>query len=321
MRLRALAALLQGLALLPAPILAGTNASPQTSPLEQYQQRHQRLQDIGWRLVRGNAAYCDDTRLSISLTLQDMAGFGSPDEARTTIGLERDFAVQSAAAGSPAAKAGLLPNQEIAAIARQDPNLWPSKNRLDWKRLTQAHDLIDAELAEKGMVELSLGAAQPPLIIAGELACASRFELASDDKAAKAEGTRVVIGEHFVGFTYPDEELAAAIAHELAHNLLSHREWLDEHGRVRRNIRLTEREADRMMPWLLANADYDPAAASRFMERWGPRHDGGLFRARTHDGWDERLEAISAEVALVEAQMREAGKADWKRYFRREISD
>lgn len=321
MRSGALAALGLGLAVMPAPAVAEPAKSSTASSLEHYQQRHQQLQDIGWRLVSGNARYCDDAKLSIGLTLQDMAGFGSPGEARSAIGLERDFAVETAAADSPAGLAGLRPNQEVTAIAGHDPNRWPAKDRLDWKRLTRAHDLIDAELATDGAVELSLGHVQSPLVIAGKPTCATRFELASNDKGAKAEGARVVIGEDFVGFTYPDEELAAAIAHELAHNLLRHRAWLNEHGRKRRNIRLTEREADRLMPWLLANGGYDADAAARFMRRWGPRHDGGIFRARTHDGWDERLEAISAEADLVKARMREFAAADWKLHFRREIAD
>ncbi len=80
-------------------------------------------------------------------------------------------------------------------------------------------------------------------------------------------------------------------------------------------MRLTERDADRLMPWLLANAGYDPHAAARFMSRWGPRHGGGLLRKRTHDGWDERVEFIGAEIAVVERLMAEQGSADWSRHF------
>ncbi|TNE28946.1 MAG: hypothetical protein EP350_10280 [Alphaproteobacteria bacterium] len=316
MRSQALAALCLGF------MSPSAHAASTVAPImAQYQEREQRLQDIGWRLVHGNARFCTETRLSIGLTLQDMAGFGSPDAARAALGLSRDFAVQSAAAGSPSALAGLSANLEVRSIAGTDPNRWPAEERRDWRRLTRAHDLIDAELAKIGAVELALEGPQSTLAVRGEMICATRFELASNSKDAKAEGARVIIGETFIGFTYQDEELAAAIAHELAHNLLRHRAWLDANGRKRKDIRLTEREADRLMPWLLANAGYDPAAASRFMQQWGPGHDRGIFRARTHDGWDERLEAISAEVALVEDQMRDSGAADWKQRFRREISD
>ncbi len=302
------------------PARASGAEAASSGVLDQFRQREQLLQDIGWRLARGNAPYCDQAAASIGLTLQDMAGFGAPDLARKSLGLAQDIAVQSVANGSPAALAGLAHNQQVIAIAGEDPNLWPAEKRYDWKRLKRAHDLIDSQLTQHGKVQLSLGGVAAPVTILGLPACASRFELASNDESAKAEGERIVIGEDFAAFAYADDELAAAIAHELAHNLLRHRAWLEVNGRKRRNIRLTEREADRLMPWLLANAGYEPDAAARFMARWGPRHSGGIFRARTHDGWDERLEAIAEEVALVEVQVRKSGSADWRQHFHREIN-
>jgi len=95
--------------------------------------------------------------------------------------------------------------------------------------------------------------------------------------------------------------------------------WLEREGRGRRNIRLTEREADRLMPWLLANAGYQPSAASRFMARWGPDHSGGIFRKRSHDGWDERLEFIEAELVQIDKVRHADGSADWHSHFRRDI--
>ena len=131
----------------------------------------------------------------------------------------------------------------------------------------------------------------------------------------------MIFGEDFVGFTFPEEELAAVIAHELSHNLLAHRAWLDAHGRKRKHVRASEREADRLMPWLLANAGYEPEAALRFMERWGPNHSAGIFRARTHEGWDERAEHIAAEIKRVKSHRAPDGSADWKTHFRRELGE
>ena len=111
--------------------------------------------------------------------------------------------------------------------------------------------------------------------------------------------------------------MAAALAHELAHNLLAHRAWLRKEGRTVGNIRQTEREADRLMPWLLANAGYDPAAAARFFRQWGPRHGGWIFRARTHDGWDERAEFVTAELPKIAAMRAAGGMADWRTGFAR----
>jgi len=50
---------------------------------------------------------------------------------------------------------------------------------------------------------------------------------------------------------------------------------------------------------------------------WGPRHGGWIFRKRTHDGWDERVEFIEAELPLIAAAQAETGKADWRAHFER----
>ena len=134
-------------------------------------------------------------------------------------------------------------------------------------------------------------------------------------KRAVADGSRVIFGRDFAGFAYAEDEFAAAVAHELAHNLLRHRKMFDAVGRSQSLVRLTERDADRMMPWLLYNAGYDPRASVRFMTRWGPKYGGGLLRDRSHDGWDERVEFIEAEIATMEAALAETGKADWSQHF------
>ncbi len=295
--------------------------SAKLTALQEYHALDQRLQDAGWKLVRGNADYCPKTVQSIGLQLQDMVAFKEPSEPRATLGLTGDFAVQTVARGSPSSNAGGLSfGREIERLNAEEVNQWPAEERSHWQRLTRAHDYIDAALAQEGRIMIGL-ASGGDLLIPSEKACATRFELAGGSKRALAEGSRVVIGSKFVGFDYAEDEFAAAIAHELAHNLLGHRAWLDANGRTRKNVRLTEREADRLMPWLLANAGYEPSAAHRFMLRWGPKHDGGLFRGRTHDGWDERAEFIQTEVELIEALQKSptfAG-ADWRTGFRREI--
>lgn len=282
-------------------------------------QLEQRLLDIGWRLVRGNAPFCANAQPRIGLQLHDMASYREPDELRALFGLRGDFAVLAAAQGSPASRAGLASGDEIVAIDGARPGQWPARAHSDWRRTWRAHELIARQLAAHGTITLELAGGRK-LRIAGTPACPSRFELGGKGRRAVADGHRVIVERDFPGLAYGEDELAAALAHELAHNLLGHRAWLAREGRKRRNVRLTEREADRLMPWLLANAGYDPEAAVRFMQRWGPRHSGGILRARSHDGWDERVEFISGELAQVARLRAEHGRADWQRHFRREIA-
>jgi hypothetical protein len=115
-----------------------------------------------------------------------------------------------------------------------------------------------------------------------------------------------------------DELLAAALAHELAHNLLGHRARLDASGRAWSKVKATERQADRLSVWLLANAGYAPDAALRFFERWGPATDLGLFTEPSHDRWKTRVTRIASEIAALRAAMAKDahGDADWPRSFK-----
>lgn len=286
--------------------------------IERYQATDQKLQDIGWKLVTGNAAFCARTVPSIGLQLHDTASYGSPDIARAALGLRGSFAVQTVAKDSPAEKAGAFArNREIALLNTLDPNEWEAKAQFDWERLVRVHDWIDEALKANRAVSFTFadGSSSTPQPVN---VCQTRFEIAAEGKIAVADGERVVFGVEFPGFGYDKAVFAGGVAHELAHNLLGHRAWLKANGRKPRNVRRAEREADRLMPWLLANAGYDPQAAVTFMETWGPKHDGGLFRSRTHDGWDERVEHITAELPRIQTLMASEGQADWATHFVRD---
>nr|WP_298931891.1 hypothetical protein [uncultured Erythrobacter sp.] len=301
------------------PDSANVDYSAERAAIEDFQSLDQRLQDTGWRLARGNAEFCSDTYAATGLQLQDMASYGAPDIARNALSLNRDFAVQTAAKGSPAGASGAFPaNREIMTLGNAEPNLWKADDRLDWKRLKRAHDHIDAELSQSG--KLTVGFADGEAItLTGVKACATRFELTGDNERAVADGSRVVIGARFSGFAFDDDLFAAAIAHELAHNLLGHREWLDTNGRKRRNIRATEREADKLMPWLLANAGYDPAAAGRFFREYQPNSGGALFLSGSHDKWQKRAKAVDAELPRIRATLQNSNQADWSAHVTRLI--
>src|SRR3546814_9337771 len=93
--------------------------------------------------------------------------------------------------------------------------------------------------------------------------------------------------------------LAAAVAHELAHNILRHRERLDAadvdrglfkgFGRSARLFRQTEVEADRLSVWLMRGAGYDPQAAVRLWGRFGTRGGPVLIQPSTHPPRRDRV--------------------------------
>jgi predicted Zn-dependent protease len=78
-------------------------------------------------------------------------------------------------------------------------------------------------------------------------------------------------------------------------------------------VRRTEREADRLSVWLLANAGHDPEAAPRMIRRLGP-HSLFVTASPTHGKASTRAREMLAEIA----DLRAAPDQDWSRRFVRE---
>lgn len=149
--------------------------------------------------------------------------------------------------------------------------------------------------------------------LSGRAACETRFEMsADDDEQAYADGRVVQVTAGMGAFTGEnDAELAAVVAHELAHNILRHVTRTEEAGTPRgytrylgryTNItRSMEEEADRLSVWLLALAGYEPTSPVTFWERFGPGHDSAHPLGRTHDRWTDRVAALNNELAVMRA--------------------
>lgn len=287
-------------------------ASAATSPYATLAAQEARVAAIGFRLTTANATWCErqqpqfgwvwgDPRLYDPVRRRDaLAAYGASDG-------DAPF-VATVAPSSPAAAAGLAAGQAITALGDQ-----PVPDGAD-----------DHPFARITAIETSLAARSPtaPLAVAtktGKTAtltpvagCVSDFRVeASSREAAVADGRMVLVHQGLVAFAPDDDELAAAIAHELAHNILRHRERLDaagvdrglgkQFGRSARLFKQTEIEADRLSVWLLAGAGYDPDAAARFWTRFGQRKGRPLFPPGTHPGWRERVATLQAEAAVIAA--------------------
>jgi len=292
-------------------------ASPLPPAIASLRAQDARVLDLGYRLTTGNARFCHhDRTASAGLLLHDMAAYGDGATLRDLLGLEGDVGVQALVPGGPAERAGLRVDDTVLAIGDMNIADIAMEDDKRWQRIETIREAAEDLLQDTGTLPLTVARPDGPLriVIAGTPACRSRFEIGEGGRAV-ADGHRVVIGPEFAAIDYSDPLLAAVLAHEFAHNLLHHRAWFDANGgRKRKAVRLTEREADRLMPWLLANAGFEPQAAAQFFEKWGPRHGGWIFRARSHDGWDERVDFIEEEIARMNA----LGSADWSQHFQHE---
>lgn len=311
-----------------APVAGMGNHAPVTlaGALGKLQWQDARLQSVGWRLATGNAPYCPRRGLAIGLLVQDMMNYSDPAGARDAAGIAGDIAVAAVAEGSHAARAGLRANDELLGIGEEDPMARPSPGPGDYTRLAALHDLIDRQLERDGHVVFRLarpGGGEWTVQVDGQMACLSRFTVVTGNGRAAADGERILIGQDFAdargaGAALPDDEFAAAVAHEFAHNLLEHQREETAAPRDWREIRKSEREADRLSIWLLANAGYDAQAAERLMtRRAGEAHPASL-RAPTHDSWPERARIMAEELTRLRAALAGTHEANWRRAFLRE---
>ncbi len=270
-----------------------------------------RLLSIGYRLAVSNAAYCREVQPAAGLLLLDVRGFDRPAELRVALGLTGDFAVQAVVTGSPADRAGVVPGAEVVAVGAQQLAALPAEPVHDFARLAAVQDRIDATLMVQGRVALGLAGAA--VEFGGVAACRSRFELLTGGKGAAADGRRVQVSRTLLGMTDSDDEAAFVIAHELAHNVLAHP---SARGRKASDIRKTERGADRLALWLMANAGFDPLAAPGFLRRWGKRGLAALLPAPTHDRAETRARLVGQEMSVLSLTKVEAnGLRDWRNRF------
>jgi len=291
-------------------------AGSQTNPYTVTAALDQRLQDTAWRLTRANAPFCQNIVPGTGLLLQDMQAWADPRAARAALGLTSEISVGAAARGSPAQMAGLEPGDAIAALAGKSLRDLPPAPARKFERLADLTQLAEETTRAQGSLPLTVVSSGQPrgIVLVGVDVCASRFEIVTRGNEAEADGHRVLISADIALELASEDQFAFVVAHELAHNLLAHAHYLRRAGRSGRNLRHVEREADRLAVWLMANAGYDTAGAARFMKGWARRRGNGLFNP-SHDGWDERLEGVEAEISLLGASPAQVGGYDWSSRF------
>lgn len=299
-----------------APAFAATPA--ERSPYAALAATEARVAAIGFRLTVANAAWCPvrqpqfgwiwgDPRLYAADRQSDaLAAYGAEDRNHAF--------VAALAPASPAVSAGMRVGTPVIGMGSA-----PVPNGVGdhpFARITAIETSV-AALPVDAPLLLDVGGGRV-VSIAPIAGCASDFRVeASEKPAAVADGRMVLVNQGLAGFAADDDELAAAIAHELAHNILRHRARLDAAGVDRglgkqfgRNARLfkqTEVEADRLSVWLLAGAGYDPGSAARFWTRFGQRKGRPLLQASTHPSWRDRVASLTAEAAVI-ASARAAGE-------------
>lgn len=271
-----------------------------------------RMATIGWRLQTANAALCRSLQPATGLQLHAIDQYAGEAEAdaRRAFGFLSPVQVQAVAPGSPAALAGVLPDDGLVAVNGEPA---PRPVQTD-KAVSVTRDAAQALLdrqppAAPLRLTLSRGGEERTVTLPATPGCRSAFEvLLGPGLKASSDGRIVQVGVRFFE-TLPDDKVAAVVAHELAHTVLEHRRRLEaagakwgllaELGRNARLFRRTEDDADRLSVHLLRNAGYDPHAAVRFWREDGGKIDGGLFRGASHGSAKARAAAIAREIEAL----------------------
>lgn len=294
------------------------SAAAPASPYAPLAALEARVATIGFRLTTGNAAWCPAQQPQFGWLWGDPRLYAPADRAAANAAYgatDLDAAyIAALAPQSPAATAGLRVGTPITAI--NGASVSAGADGSAFARIT-AIETRFAALPPNGPVQV-VGADGHHLTITPVPGCASDFRVEARDRpTGAADGRLVLISSGLAAFATNDDELAAAVAHELAHNILRHRARLDaagvdrglgkQLGRSARLFKQTEIEADRLSAWLLAGAGYDPRAAVRFWTGFGQRKGKPLFQAGTHPRWQDRVASIESEIGAIDAA-RAAGR-------------
>lgn len=272
----------------------------------------QRVATIGYRLAVAANDLCARHQNLPGFAVHDLSQYGADYRAAAVraFGIEAGPGVLALVPGGPAAQAGLRLDDVIAALDGEPLPQGDAGRGRSFDRMAMILDRVEAAFADgRATLEIVRAGARLSLDIGSRPGCATRFQLIPSPRMnAEADGRYVQVTTAIAGYAADDDELAAVLAHEFAHNILGHRVRLDQAhvsrgafsslGRNARHIRDTEIEADRYSIYLLDRAGYDPQAAIRFWERFG-RRGFNLFGDPTHPNWRDRIALFETEIAAV----------------------
>jgi beta-barrel assembly-enhancing protease len=287
------------------------------TPFQRVQRIDARVATIGHRLAVANLAWCSEKQWQWGFIVTDIAAL-DPSYRGTAIaafGAEAGIGVTALAAGGPAEAAGLqagdiLLRLDGRPLARTEAGARPSESAI----AEMLRSIEEAFADRRATLEVSRRGHAVSVTVEAVESCSSLFQaVPGDSRRARANGRSVHVTAALVDYAADDAELAAILAHELAHNILRHRLRVEGVARgflgIGRNtgrIRETEIEADRLSVYLMERAGYEAEGAIRFWRRFGP-HPLNFLRVRDHPDWRDRITLMQTEIAAI-VRARQAGR-------------
>jgi hypothetical protein len=251
-----------------------------------------RVASVAYRLALAGKLYCPKLLPLTGLFLHYLPEYEGVNRAAAIrlYGIDRGPGALSVLADSPAARAGLRAGDVLLSL---DGAPLPTGDELgragSGKKWRKAAAEMETRLEEKlrsGPVRLKVlrEGRELDILLDSVPGCPIRSRLArSTQLNAFAEGRTAIITTRLLSFFRSDDELAMALAHEAAHNILGHPGQLEEEGVPNgilgefganaKRVRITEIEADRLGLKLLWSAGYDTSAVIPYWRRLYGRFD------------------------------------------------
>jgi hypothetical protein len=283
----------------------------------------QRLNTVSYPILKAANKFCD-TKKSYSMGARGASSSDYKNQWRNTahqIFGGDDYTVTWVAEHGPAAKAGLLVNDQIIAINNVEFGTSPQQR----KRFYDEASKITNTAPIKSL-SIKRGDQLLKMDIRLEKICGYPVVLSESDAVnAYADGKRIIITKGMMRFAQQDQELALVVAHELGHNLMGHLDKKKTNHMLGRIIDLAaaangvstrgtfanigarafsqdfEAEADYVALYYMNAAGLPLEGTANFWRQMAAEHPGsiGSNHSASHPATSERFLAISNTIAEI----------------------
>jgi len=282
-----------------------------------------RVASIAYRLQVSNLNICPRHARLTGLLMHDLQQYSGSYRlaARELFGLNDYPAIEAVVSEGPAAAAGVQADDKLFSVDSVAVPQEHAGGAARYDKLAEVSALIDAAAAKgRFSLELERQGKRRAVAVTPVEGCASAVQVDTVPGVhASADGEMISISQQAVLGLPNDDMLAVFLAHELAHNILRHKERQEcagIHRGIRRMfgkdafaLRAMEREADILGLYLIDRAGFEISVAPSVWRRFGRVFGDRILSDPTHPDPASRValsQAVISDIRQARAHAREA---------------